>query len=421
MNCKKQTAIKTTLVETRKRRKDQTARSYTLKLDKSHLGAKKAILERLFLEVKWFSNHALENQLKVDCLIKTVRVKVGSRFEERAINLPSQVRQEVLDWMRDDVRSLHAKKVKGYRVGRLRFKRVVNAIPLKQYGITYLIAGSHVRVQGVGWLRVNGADQIPADAEMASATLVRRHGDYYLHVNTFTPKEKNKNGLAIGSDFGIKNQVTFSNGVQINYAVPLPKRLRGLCKSLSRKKGSRKGERKSKSWLKALAKVQQAYAAHTNHKRDIRNKMFHFLRANYQYVAFQNDCVAGWQRLWGRRILESSIGGLRSTFFRVDTPIEVPRFYPSTMTCSGCGHVQRVGLDERVFRCEKCGLEIDRDLNSANNNLTEGLRSVGVTPVEKETSILMLKYFNSILGVRASLIREAGSPQALAVGSSPPL
>jgi putative transposase len=414
MDCKKQKAINATLAETRRRRKDQTAKSYTLKLDKSHLGAKRQVLERLFLEAKWLTNYALENGLKVDCRLKTVGVKVGSHFEERVINLPSQVRQELLDRMRDDLRSLHAKKVKGYKVGRLRFKRTVNSIPLKQYGITYLILGNRVRLQGVGWLRVNGVGQIPADAEPASATLVRRHGDYYLHVNTFVARESNKNGLAVGTDFGIKNQATFSNGVRVNYGVPLPKRLKGLCKSLSRKKGSKKGERKSKNWLKALAKVQEAYEAHTNLKRDIRGKMFHFLKENYQYVAFQNDYIAGWQRLWGRRILESSIGGLRSTFSRVDTPIEVPRFYPSTKTCSCCGHVQQVSLDERVFKCEKCGLEIDRDLNSANNDLAEGLWSVGITPVEKETSTRMLEYFNSIPGVRASLIREAGSLTALA-------
>jgi len=177
MYCKKQVAIRATLAETRRRRKDQTAKSYTLKLDKSHLGAKQQILKRLFLEAKWFSNYALEKQFKLDYKAKTVRVKAGDHFEGREISLPSQVRQELLDRMRDYIKSLHAKKVKGYRVGRLKFKKAVNSIPLKQYGVTYLISGSRVHVQGVGWLRVNGTEQIPPDAELASATLVRRHGD----------------------------------------------------------------------------------------------------------------------------------------------------------------------------------------------------------------------------------------------------
>jgi len=45
-----------------------------------------------------------------------------------------------------------------------------------------------------------------------------------------------------------------------------------------------------------------------------------------------------------------------------------PRFYPSTKTCSACGHVKaEMPLGERIFRCEECGLEIDRDLNAACN------------------------------------------------------
>ena len=48
--------------------------------------------------------------------------------------------------------------------------------------------------------------------------------------------------------------------------------------------------------------------------------------------------------------------------------IIAPRFYPSTKTCSACGHVKdELPLGQRVFRCEACGAEIDRDLNAARN------------------------------------------------------
>jgi putative transposase len=44
-----------------------------------------------------------------------------------------------------------------------------------------------------------------------------------------------------------------------------------------------------------------------------------------------------------------------------------PRFYPSSKTCSHCGHIQDMPLKERVFDCEKCHIQIDRDLNAAIN------------------------------------------------------
>jgi putative transposase len=48
--------------------------------------------------------------------------------------------------------------------------------------------------------------------------------------------------------------------------------------------------------------------------------------------------------------------------------IFVDRFFPSTKTCSGCGHVKkRMPLKYRTYCCLKCSLIIDRDLNAAIN------------------------------------------------------
>jgi Putative transposase DNA-binding domain len=44
------------------------------------------------------------------------------------------------------------------------------------------------------------------------------------------------------------------------------------------------------------------------------------------------------------------------------------RWFPSTKTCSRCGQVKdRMGLAERLFRCDGCGLMTDRDRNGAAN------------------------------------------------------
>ena len=44
------------------------------------------------------------------------------------------------------------------------------------------------------------------------------------------------------------------------------------------------------------------------------------------------------------------------------------RFYPSSKTCSYCGSIKSdLKLKERVYKCESCGLEKDRDLNAAEN------------------------------------------------------
>ncbi|HEX6448567.1 MAG TPA: transposase [Trebonia sp.] len=46
------------------------------------------------------------------------------------------------------------------------------------------------------------------------------------------------------------------------------------------------------------------------------------------------------------------------------------RFYPSSKTCSACGTVKAtLSLAERTFRCGRCGLIVDRDVNAAVNLL----------------------------------------------------
>ena len=46
--------------------------------------------------------------------------------------------------------------------------------------------------------------------------------------------------------------------------------------------------------------------------------------------------------------------------------IKVDRWFPSTQLCSGCGKLQKMSLDKRVYKCA-CGLELGRDFNAALN------------------------------------------------------
>ena len=48
--------------------------------------------------------------------------------------------------------------------------------------------------------------------------------------------------------------------------------------------------------------------------------------------------------------------------------IQVDRFYPSSKTCSNCGCIKKdLKLSDRTYKCNECGLEIDRDFNAAIN------------------------------------------------------
>ena len=49
----------------------------------------------------------------------------------------------------------------------------------------------------------------------------------------------------------------------------------------------------------------------------------------------------------------------------------VDRFYPSSKTCSNCGSYKKdLKLSQRVYHCNSCQKEIDRDFNASRNIAT---------------------------------------------------
>ena len=382
---------------TQKRRKTQTCKVYEAKIDRSHLSsAAISHLSSLFKEAKWFYNFCLSHDDvdDVDTTLRTIPVKIGDdEYEDRKLNvLQAQMKQGIQTRLFGSLMSLAALKEKGFKVGRLKFKRLVNSIPLKQYDKTYFIRNGKVRIQGLKqWLRVNGLDQIPNEAEIANATLVRRHGDFYIHVTTYQEKEvKVVPNAVIGIDFGCDTQLTFSNGVKVKFQVPPSKRLKRLDRKIMRHKrpDSKKKEQDKR-------KRQKEYERLTNRKKDIRHKLVSAITNNYQYVAFQDESIHAWAMGGhGKKIQFSGIGGILSDLkHKSVTPLEVDKFFPSTKLCPKCGKKNSPTLADRVYECD-CGFVMDRDLKSSICIEREGLKQIPVdsrefTMQENSTSTFM--------------------------------
>jgi putative transposase len=414
----KNETIKATLKATKERRKRQTCRVFKLKIDSSHLNHHtKEHLKHLFLEAKWLYNYILSqhNVFDMDYKLSEVPVKVKDTFELRELrHLSSHMKQSLITRTMDNIKGLARLKANGRKIGRLTFKSYVNSIPLKQYGNTYRILNNkYIRIQVISQkLRVNGLTQIPRGSELANATLIQRHGDYFVTITTYQTREHTTPpSKTVGIDFGVKTQLTLSDGIAIQYVIPISKKLRKLHQKLSR------CQFRSNNWYKTKRKLEKTYAKFNNIKKDVKNKLVHYLHTTYGIVCYQDENIKAWQRLWGRKIVSTAIGGIiRTLEVKVHTPIKVDRFFPSTKTCSRCGNIRDIGLDERIYTCPVCGLVIDRDHNSSVNLEHEGLKQLvptgrrDVKPVETESSTLAsLEYLNGIPYVKASSVCEAGS------------
>lgn len=401
MNLSKINAIKKTLSATKLRRKTQNCKVFSCKVDKSHLSSQASeFLRMLFLEAKWFCNDIIASNDIFGSDYKKKNVVVLNRNrqpEQREVkNLSSQIRQSLLDKIKQDIINLSKSKKAGYKVGRLKFKKEVRCIPLKQAGVTFkIVDGKHIRIQGCkSTLKIRGFHQIPDNAEIAKAELVKRCSDYYVKITCFMPKQlRVKTGKTIGLDFGIRDNVTTSNGEKFNITISESKRL----KRLQRGKFSRK-HNGSRNWIKIRNKVGIEYERTNYKKKDLRNKLVSFLTKKYDIVICQDESIREWHSGWfGKQVQRSCMGGIISDLkHKSETFILVDKWFPSTQLCHNpaCDNRQEVGLSERIFVCSKCGAIEERDIHSAINILKEGLehRVMGSpehvkSPVEKSTSV----------------------------------
>jgi len=362
---------------TQAKRQTQTCKVYEVKIDKSHLSkSSQSHLSSLFREAKWFYNYCLshDNINDADTTAQQVPVKVGCNYEDRQFTtLQAQMKQGIKTRLFGSLSSLTALKENGHKVGCLKFKSVVNSIPLKQYNKTYFIKKDKVRIQGLkSWLRVRGLQQIPPDSEIANAVLVRKNHDYYLNITTYTNQKRQVPEASVGIDFGCETQLTFSNGVKVQFQVPVSKRLKRLDRKIMKKR-----RLNSKNKEKNKAKRQKEYEYLTNKKKDIRHKLVSAITDNYKYVCFQDEGIHAWHSgRHGKKVQSTGIGGILADLkHKAVTPIMVDKFFPSTQLCPECGSKNKHELSERTYVCG-CGYSEDRDVKSAICIEAEGMRRV---------------------------------------------
>ena len=302
----------------------------------------------------------------------SVKVKVKDTFEVREIkNLSSQMKQSVVDRVKTDVSNLSKAKRVGLKVGRLQYKHECNDINLKQFGNTYKIkAHNKISVQNIGVLVVNGLEQINLDeVEFANARLVKKPSGFYIHLTVYTKKQPQPETSkeVLGLDMGIKDQLTFSNGVKVNFYLEESEQLKGLMRKLSRQvKGSNQ-------YKKTLTRIKKIFEHQNNKKNDVANKLNSVLKRNY-IICFQDELLCQWKHKkskqkfsFGRKVQYGILGRVKSNLKKNPSNVMLESSVPTTQTCPECGCLTKHSLDKRQYHCDHCGFEnVDRDVHSAN-------------------------------------------------------
>jgi len=261
------------------------------------------------------------------------------------------------------------KTIRGKPVGFPRFKRKGQQDSFTLEG-TIKIDHRKIQLPKIGLLKTY--EDLPTGLTPKTAIISRTAQRWFVSFSyEIDAQPTDKQRAVVGVDLGIKTLATLSSGE--TFANPQPYRtaerqLKRLQKAASRKViGSNNRQKANQKLAKQHAKV-------ANIRSYTLNKLTTHLAKNHGQVVIEDLNVSG---LMANHKLAKSISDLGMYEFRRQLTykcklygsklITVNRFYPSSKTCSCCGHIQEMPLKERVFNCSGCSISIDRDLNAALN------------------------------------------------------
>jgi putative transposase len=197
-------------------------------------------------------------------------------------------------------------------------------------------------------------------------------------IDTADPDLLPEAGHAVGVDLGVKDFAVTSDGERLTNPGHLERKARNLARYQRRMARCQRG---SASRAKAKAKVARAHRKVRNARRDFLHRASTRLVRSAGTIVIEDLAVKNMvrNRHLARVIADCGWGEFRRQLeYKCERAgrelIVVDRWYPSSKTCSACGHLlAELSLSTRYWTCPSCGSRHDRDINAAKNILAAGL------------------------------------------------
>jgi putative transposase len=230
-----------------------------------------------------------------------------------------------------------------------------------------------VQLPRLGRLRLKERDYLPSDAKILSTTVRKQARHWYVTVlvdqERIVPVNR---GPMVGVDLGIKWLATLSDGAE----EPNPRHLKGRLRKITRCQRAVSRKRKgSRNRGKAVCKQAALHRTVANQHANTLHQFTSRLAKTKSVVVFEDLNVAGMLK---NHRLAQAIGDVGFAEFQRHLTykavwhgcqvIVAVRWEPSSTTCSRCRwRGAHLTLADRSFRCQACGLVLDRDPNAAIN------------------------------------------------------
>lgn len=227
-----------------------------------------------------------------------------------------------------------------------------------------------IRLQKIGWVKMR--ESLRFSGKPMSVTVSRVAGRWFASVTVkmeHTLPERKPN--SVGIDLGVTTAATLSTGEKFEGPKPLKTemgKLRRMSKHLSRKQPG------SNNWRKASLKLGRMHARIANIRKDWTHKFTTSVVRRFGTIGIEDLAVS---EMMSNQRLARSISDVgfyeirRQLTYKAQLNnrdlVVASRWFPSSKTCSECGHVvDKLPLSYREWTCQ-CGAHHDRDVNAARN------------------------------------------------------
>ena len=266
---------------------------------------------------------------------------------------------------------------------------------------TLRVESSRVKLPVIGWVRLKEADYLPqVGVKLHRITISERAGRWYISiVGDVEIEQERATGEMVAVHLGVRALATTLTGNELSqHDNPRPlevalRRLNRAQQALARcQKGSHRRDR-------AKLRVASLHARVADIRRDSHHQVSATITHRHGLADERPDVIVveDWdvrgmlkqkhpngraaKRNLSRAISDSGMGELgRMVRYKAEWSgselVEGDRFYASSQTCSQCGWVwESMTLSHQTFRCEKCGLRMDREENAVRNVMAVAGRS----------------------------------------------
>ena len=224
------------------------------------------------------------------------------------------------------------------------------------------------------------------NGRILNATISKEpNGKYYVSV-LFEIHDKLDKVIPtsiVGIDLGVKSLLTLSDGTVFEnnkYILKYEKRIKRLQRSLARKvKGS-------ENYKKCKQKLATLYSKLANSRKYYIHKITKSITDEYDIITCEKlhtkeMIINGKKTTLSKKINDASFNEILKQLeykskFKGKQFYQIYDYYPSSQTCSVCENIDKKykDLNARKYKCTKCHLEIDRDLNASINIMFEGVK-----------------------------------------------